>query len=29
MIDERIKALGDWRGKLLSRIRTLINQADP
>ena len=29
MIDERIKALGDWRGKLLSRIRTLIKQADP
>src|SRR5687768_7168270 len=29
MIDERIKALGDWRGKLLSTIRTLIKQADP
>ena len=29
MIDERIKELGDWRGKLLSRIRTLIKQADP
>ena len=29
MIDERIKELGDWRGKLLSRIRMLIKQADP
>ena len=29
MIDERIKALGDWRGKTLSRLRTLIKQADP
>jgi hypothetical protein len=29
MIDERIKELGDWRGKLLSRIRALIKQADP
>jgi hypothetical protein len=29
MIDARIKELGDWRGKLLSRIRTLIHQADP
>ena len=28
MIDERIKALGDWRGKLLSRLRALIKQAD-
>ena len=28
MIDERIKELGDWRGKLLSRLRTLIKQAD-
>ena len=26
---ERIKELGDWRGELLSRIRTLIKQADP
>ena len=25
----KIKELGDWRGELLSRIRTLINQADP
>jgi hypothetical protein len=29
MIDERIEELGDWRGKLLSRIRALIKQADP
>jgi hypothetical protein len=29
MIDERIKELGDWRGKMLSEIRTLIKQADP
>jgi len=29
MIDERIRALGDWRGKTLSRLRTLIKQADP
>lgn len=29
MIDERIKELGDWRGKMLSRLRALIKQADP
>ena len=29
MIDERIKELGDWRGAMLSRLRTLIKQADP
>jgi len=29
MIAERIKELGDWRGKTLSRLRTLIKQADP
>ena len=29
MIDEKIKELGDWRGKLLSRLRALIKQADP
>jgi hypothetical protein len=29
MIDEKIKELGDWRGKMLSQIRTLIKQADP
>ena len=29
MIDERIEELGDWRGKMLARLRTLIQQADP
>jgi hypothetical protein len=29
MIDARIQELGDWRGKTLSRIRTVIKQADP
>jgi len=29
LIDERIKELGDWRGKTLSRIRTLLKEADP
>src|SRR5262245_49692670 len=29
MIDERIKELGGWRGKMLSRLRTLIKLADP
>ena len=29
MIDERIKELGDWRGKTLSQLRALIKQADP
>ena len=29
LIDARIKELGDWRGETLSRIRSLINQADP
>src|SRR5512134_1616196 len=29
LIDGRIKELGDWRGKTLSRLRTLIKQADP
>ena len=29
MIDERIKELGDWRGRMLSRLRALIKQADP
>jgi hypothetical protein len=28
MIDARIKELGDWRGKMLSRLRTLIKEAD-
>ncbi|WJR76243.1 DUF1801 domain-containing protein [Bradyrhizobium sp. NP1] len=29
LIDARIKELGDWRGKMLSRLRTLIREADP
>jgi hypothetical protein len=29
LIDARISELGDWRGELLSRVRTLIKQADP
>jgi hypothetical protein len=29
LIDARIKELGDWRGKTLSRIRALIKQTDP
>jgi hypothetical protein len=29
MIDERIRELDDWRGKLLSHLRALIKQADP
>ena len=29
LIDERIKELADWRGKMLSRLRALIKQADP
>jgi hypothetical protein len=28
-IDARIEDLGDWRGRTLSRVRTLIQQADP
>src|ERR1700755_3027664 len=28
-IDARIKELGDWRGAMLARIRTLIKQAEP
>lgn len=28
-IDARINELGDWRGKMLSRLRTLINESDP
>src|SRR5215472_2861082 len=29
LIDARIKELGDWRGKTLSRLRTLVKEADP
>ena len=29
LIDEKIKELGDWRGKMLAKVRTIIRQADP
>jgi hypothetical protein len=29
LIDARIKELGDWRGNMLSRLRTLVKEADP
>src|SRR6516164_11593132 len=29
LIDERIKKLGDWRGKTLANIRGIIHKADP
>jgi len=29
LIDERIKELGDWRGKTLAKVRELIHKADP
>ena len=29
LIDARIEELGDWRGRMLSRLRTLVKQADP
>ncbi len=28
-IDEKIKELGDWRGKTLAKVRTIIHEADP
>jgi len=28
LVDARIKELGDWRGKMLSRLRTLVKEAD-
>src|SRR5947209_1828902 len=28
-IDEKIKELGDWRGKMLAKVRKLIHDADP
>jgi hypothetical protein len=28
-IDEKIKELGDWRGKTLAKVRKIIRQADP
>ena len=29
LIDARIQELGDWRGEMLSRLRTLVKEADP
>ena len=29
LIDARIKQLGDWRGEMLSHLRSLVKQADP
>ena len=29
LLDKRIAELGDWRGETLSRMRKLINEADP
>jgi len=29
LIDQRIKELGDWRGKTLAKVREIIHQADP
>jgi hypothetical protein len=29
LIDQRIEALGDWRGETLARLRALIREADP
>ena len=29
LIDARIKELGDWRGEMLSWLRTLVKEPDP
>jgi len=29
LIDEKIKELGDWRGKALAKVRGIIHEADP
>jgi len=29
LIDARIKELGDWRGKMLAKVREVIHEADP
>ena len=29
LIDEKIKELGDWRGKTLAKVREIIHEADP
>src|SRR5579859_4191700 len=29
LIDEKIEELGDWRGKMLAKVREIIHEADP
>ena len=29
LIDERIKELGDWRGRMLAKVRAIVHEADP
>jgi hypothetical protein len=29
LIDQRIQELGDWRGKMLAKVRKIIHEADP
>jgi hypothetical protein len=29
LIDQRIKELGDWRGRMLAKVRQLVHDADP
>jgi hypothetical protein len=29
LIDEKIKELGDWRGKMLAKVRAIIREAEP
>src|SRR5262249_62354546 len=29
LIDERIRELGDWRGKMLAKVRQILHEADP
>jgi hypothetical protein len=29
LMDKKIKELGDWRGKMLAKVRDIIHQADP
>src|SRR5467141_543738 len=29
LLDEKIKKLGDWRGKTLAKVREIIHEADP
>jgi hypothetical protein len=29
LIDEKIKELGDWRGKALAKVRRIVREADP